>query len=31
MSQFEQLDNMLVLSPWYNIDYCLSLLNKQIP
>ncbi len=28
MSQLDQLDSTLVLSPWYNLDYCLSLLSK---
>ncbi|WP_282567532.1 hypothetical protein [Vibrio sinaloensis] len=29
MANAALLDSRLVLSPWYNIDYTLSLLNKE--
>ena len=29
MVHIEMCDSRLVLSPWYNLDYCLSLLSKE--
>ncbi|MDC5720542.1 hypothetical protein [Vibrio europaeus] len=29
MAYTDMLDSRLVLSPWYNVDYTLSLLNKE--